>query len=63
MATDGAFEQKFFLQFVQREEDVLVKIAPYSSPFLTPAVKGAIEGTAEKLKSFLGRPDAPEKHI
>lgn len=63
VATDGAFEQKFFLQFVQREEDVLVKIAPYSSPFLTPAVKGAIEGTAEKLKSFLGRPDAPERHI
>ena len=63
VATDGAFEQKFFLQFVEREEDVLVKIAPYSSPFLTPSVKGAIEGTAEKLKSFLGRPDAPERHI
>lgn len=63
VATDGAFEQKFFLQFVEREEDVLVKIAPYSSPFLTPSVKGAIEGTAEKLKSFLGRPEASERHI
>lgn len=49
VASDGAFEQKFFLQTVQREEDVLIKVSPYSAPFLTPSVKGAIENLAEKL--------------
>lgn len=49
VAADGAFEQKFFLQAVQREEDVLIKVSPYSAPFLTPAVRGAIENLAEKL--------------
>lgn len=49
VTTDGAFEQKFFLQVVQREEDVLIKVSPYSAPFLTPSVKGAIENLAEKL--------------
>ncbi len=44
VAGDGSFEQKFFLQIVEREEDVLVKIAPYSSPFLTTSVRGALEG-------------------
>jgi tRNA (guanine-N7-)-methyltransferase len=49
VAGDGAFEQKFFLQVVQREEDVLVKTSAYSVPFLTPAVRGAMERLAERL--------------
>lgn len=46
VAGDGSFEQKFFLQLVEREEDILIKIAPYSSPFLTKSVRGALEGIA-----------------
>ena len=47
---DGDFEQKFFLLVVEREDDCLVKIAPYSSPFLTPAVKGALMALAAELE-------------
>ncbi len=46
VAGDGSFEQKFFLQIVERDEDALIKIAPYSSPFLTESVRGALEGMA-----------------
>ena len=56
VAADGSFEQKFFLQGVQREEDVLFKVSPYSAPFLTPSVKGAIEMLAEKLGGSPGKP-------
>ena len=51
---DGDFEQKFFLQVADREEDLLVKVAPYSSPFLTPAVRGAITALAAELERFCG---------
>jgi tRNA (guanine-N7-)-methyltransferase len=54
VTTDGGFEQKFFLQAVQREEDVLIKVSPYSAPFLTPSVKDAIEKLAEKLGAPAG---------
>ena len=47
---DGDFEQKFYLLVVEEEEDCLVKIAPYSTPFLTPAVKGALMGLAGELE-------------
>ena len=55
ITSDRSFEQKFFLQMVQREEDVLVKVSPFSAPFLTPSVKGAIEQLAEKLGTYLGQ--------
>ena len=47
---DGEFEQKFFLQVIDREEDLLVKVAPHSSPFLTSAVRGAISSLAAELE-------------
>ncbi len=47
---DGDFEQKFFLLIVEGEDDCLVKIAPYSTPFLTPAVKGAVMALAAELE-------------
>ena len=51
VATDEGFEQKFFLLAVERDDDALVKVAPHSSPFLTPAVKGAAEGVASGIES------------
>jgi tRNA (guanine-N7-)-methyltransferase len=61
VAGDGSFEQKFFLQIVEREDDILVKIAPYSSPFLTDSVKGALEGLASMIESHCmsHAPDVP----
>ena len=50
-AGDGSFEQKFFIQIVEREEDALIKIAPYSSPFLTDSVRGALEGMAHLIET------------
>ncbi|MDI9370041.1 MAG: tRNA (guanosine(46)-N7)-methyltransferase TrmB [Synergistaceae bacterium] len=50
VCTDGGFEQKFFLMLVEREDDVLVKVAPYSSPYLTGSVKGAIRGLASAVE-------------
>ena len=51
VAGDGSFEQKFFIQIVEREEDALIKIAPYSSPFLTDSVRGALEGMAHLIET------------
>ena len=51
---DGDFEQKFFLLVLDRQEDILVKVAPHSSPFLTPAVRGAITTLAAELERSCG---------
>ena len=53
VAGDGSFEQKFFIQILEREEDSLIKIAPYSSPFLTESVRGALEGMALMIETYL----------
>lgn len=49
VTADGPFEQKFFVQMIQREDGVLIKISPYSTPFLTDGVKGALEHIGLKL--------------
>lgn len=56
VATDDSFEQKFFLQVVERMSDRLVKISPSSAPFLTPSVKMAMADLAARLRREEGRP-------
>lgn len=63
VATDGAFEQKFFLQIVERHEDVLIKVAPYSAPFLTPSVKKSIEGLSERLGVYFQSLGVSKKEV
>lgn len=52
VTSDGSFEQKFFVQMIEREEGVLIKISPYSTPFLTDGVKGALEDLGLKLSRW-----------
>ena len=59
VCTDGGFEQKLFVMVVKRSDDVLVKVAPYSAPFLTDSVKEALKGVASAIEGhFVGL--APE---
>lgn len=51
VTSDDGFEQKFFLQVVERASNCLVKIPPHSAPFLTKSVKGALRALADHLKS------------
>lgn len=56
VTSDDGFEQKFFLQVVERASNHLVKIPPHSAPFLTKSVKGALRALAEHLKN-VGTPE------
>jgi len=43
MTSDGEFQQHFFMKIVPRDGRVLVKLEPATRPFITPAVKGAMQ--------------------
>lgn len=49
ITSDDGYEQKFYITVVRREEGVLIKIDGFSSPFLTPAVKNAVEALSLSL--------------
>ena len=49
ITADDGYEQKFYLRVVKRENGILVRIDEASSPYLTPAVRGAVEAAAARL--------------
>lgn len=49
ITSDEGYEQKFYLKVVKRGRGVLVRIDEASSPYLTPAVRGAVEAAAAAL--------------
>ncbi len=49
ISSDDGYEQKFYLRVVSRDEGVLVKVDGFSCPFLTPAVRSAVEALALRL--------------
>lgn len=49
ITSDDGYEQKFYLRVVRRDNGILVRIDEASSPYLTPAVRGAVEAAAARL--------------
>lgn len=55
ITTDDGFEQKFYLKIVNRAECTLVKLDGVHLPYLTPAVRSAINDLAAKIQAKDGR--------
>ena len=49
IAIDQGFEQKYRLRIFSEEDRGIVKIDPYSFPFITPAVRKSVEDLASRL--------------
>lgn len=49
IASDGGFEQRFFLKLVKGEKETLIKLDPNCTAFRTPALKQSIYCLAEHL--------------
>jgi tRNA (guanine-N7-)-methyltransferase len=49
IATDQGFEQKYRLRIFSEEGRGIVKIDPYSFPFITPSVRMSVENIAARL--------------
>ncbi len=49
VTSDDGYQQQMYLRVVQREQGVLVKIDGVSVPYLTPAVRQAVQGLADHL--------------
>ena len=50
ICTDAGYEQKFYIKVVNRPECTLVKLDGVFLPFLTPAVRFAMQDLAKKLQ-------------
>ena len=49
IAIDQGFEQKYRLRIFSEDDRGIVKIDPYSFPFITPAVRKSVEDLASRL--------------
>lgn len=49
ITSDDGYEQKFYVKIIKKERGLLVRIDEASSPYLTPAVRGAVEAVATSL--------------
>ena len=50
ICTDSGYEQKFYVKIVSKPECTLVKLDGVFAPFLTPAVRFAIEDVARRIQ-------------
>ena len=50
ICTDSGYEQKFYVKIVSKPECTLVKLDGVFAPFLTPAVRFAIEDAARRIQ-------------